>query len=241
MTQPIKRARTKTLTIDEQSFSGRSDQSILQVAKENGITIPTLCDLEGLSSVGACRLCLVEIEGQRGLKPACTTRIKEGMVVRTQSETLTRHRRKVLSLLFAERNHVCSVCVSNGHCELQNMAGTVGMGHVEVPYLYPKLAVDASHKRFVNDPNRCILCTRCVRVCDEIEGAHILDVLSRGFDSRIIAEMGEPWGESENCTHCGKCVQVCPTGALSEKGVSVAEMAKRRTFLPYLNTMKKGR
>lgn len=235
---PIQRARTKTVTINGQTFSGRSDQSILSVAKENGIEIPTLCSLDGLSEVGSCRLCLVEIEGQRELKPACTTRIKDGMVVETENEKLSKHRKKVLSFLFAERNHVCSVCVSNGNCELQSMASKIGMTHVEVPYMYPRLEVDASHERFVNDPNRCILCTRCVRVCDEVEGAHILDVFSRGVDARIIAEMGEPWGESVNCTRCGKCVHVCPTGALSQKGVSVAEMVKRRDFLTYLNTMK---
>lgn len=237
MTQ-IQRARTKTITIDGQTFSGRSDQTILQVARENNIEIPTLCALEGLRDIGSCRLCLVHIEGQRDLKPACTTRIKDGMVVTTNNEKIEKHRKKILSFLFAERNHVCSVCVSNGNCELQSAAINVGITHVEVPYLYPKMEVDASHERFVNDPNRCILCTRCVRVCDEVEGAHILDLFGRGSDARIIAEMGEPWGTSENCTRCGKCVHVCPTGALSQKGVSVAEMVKKRDFLTYLNTMK---
>lgn len=234
----IQRARTKTVTINGESFSGRSDQTILEVARENSIEIPTLCSLEGLSDVGSCRLCLVQIEGQRDLKPACTTRIKDAMVVQTDNEKISKHRKKILSFLFAERNHVCSVCVSNGNCELQSMAIKVGMTHVEAPYLYPKLEVDASHERFVNDPNRCILCSRCVRVCDEVEGAHILDIFGRGVDARIIAEMGEPWGSSENCTRCGKCVHVCPTGALSQKGVSVAEMVKKRDFLTYLNTMK---
>ncbi|MDR0746654.1 MAG: bidirectional hydrogenase complex protein HoxU [Helicobacteraceae bacterium] len=241
MESVMQRARTKTLTINNQAFSGRSDQTILEVARENGIDIPTLCAIDGLSDIGACRLCLVEIDGQRGLRPACTTRIKDEMVVHTDTERLRKHRRKILSFLFAERNHVCSVCVSNAHCELQKMAVKVGLTHVEVPYLYPKMNVDASHRRFVNDPNRCILCTRCVRVCDEIEGAHILDIFARGMDSRIVAEMGQPWGQSENCTGCGKCVQVCPTGALSEKGLSVAEQHKRRGFLPYLTAMKRGR
>ncbi|MDR0665708.1 MAG: bidirectional hydrogenase complex protein HoxU [Helicobacteraceae bacterium] len=237
----VQRARTKTLTINDQAFSARSDQTILQVARENNIDIPTLCAIEGLSDIGACRLCLVEIAGQRELKPACTTRIKDGMVVSTDTERLRKHRKTILSFLFAERNHICSVCVSNAHCELQKMGAKVGLTHVEVPYLYPKLQVDASHRRFINDPNRCILCLRCVRVCDEIEGAHILDVFARGLEARIIAEMGRPWGESENCTECGKCVQVCPTGALNEKGLSVAEQHKRRGFLPYLTTMKRGR
>ncbi|MDR3347502.1 MAG: (2Fe-2S)-binding protein, partial [Helicobacteraceae bacterium] len=141
----IQRARTKTLTINGQAFSGRSDQTILEVAKENGIDIPTLCAIDGLSDIGACRLCLVEIEGQRELRPACTTKIKDSMVVNTETEKIRQYRKKVLSFLFAERNHVCSVCVSNGHCELQKMGAKVGLTHVEVPYLYPKMNVDASH------------------------------------------------------------------------------------------------
>jgi len=113
------------------------------------------------------------------------------------------------------------------------------MDHVHVPYLFPKQLVDASHPKFVADHNRCILCQRCVRVCDEIEGAHTWDVMGRGINSKVITDMFEPWGLSESCTHCGKCVQVCPTGALFEKGKSVAEMVKKRQFLPYLNTMRK--
>ncbi len=140
----------------------------------------------------------------------------------------------ILELLFAERNHVCSVCVSNGHCELQALAQQLGVDHVRFPYVYPKLPVDASHSRFVLDQNRCILCTRCVRVCDEIEGAHTWDVMGRGANCLVITDLAQPWGESESCTSCGKCVHVCPTGALSEKGHSVAEMHKRRQFLPYL-------
>ena len=102
----------------------------------------------------------------------------------------------------------------------------------------PNASVDASHERFVVDHNRCILCTRCVRVCDEIEGAHTWDVMGRGTNSRVITDLNQPWGTSDTCTSCGKCVQVCPTGALFEKGKSVAEMAKRREFLPYLTTMR---
>jgi bidirectional [NiFe] hydrogenase diaphorase subunit len=144
----------------------------------------------------------------------------------------------ILELLFAERNHICSVCVANGHCELQNLAQQQGMTHVRFGYLYPHASVDASHERFVIDHNRCILCTRCVRVCDEIEGAHTWDVMGRGTNSRVITDLNQPWGTSETCTSCGKCVQVCPTGALFEKGKSVAEMAKRREFLPYLTLMR---
>jgi bidirectional [NiFe] hydrogenase diaphorase subunit len=183
-------------------------------------------------------LCLVEIEGANRLLAACTTTPTEGMQVRTVSGRLNEYRRMIVEMLFAERNHVCSVCVSNGHCELQWMAQHLGIDHVRFPYVYPKLPVDASHKHFVLDQNRCILCTRCVRVCSEIEGAHTWDVMNRGAESRVITDLAQPWGESESCTSCGKCVQVCPTGALSEKGRSVAEMSKRRQFLPYLTMMR---
>ncbi|HTP88603.1 MAG TPA: 4Fe-4S binding protein, partial [Bryobacteraceae bacterium] len=150
-------------------------------------------------------------------------------------------RRGILELVFAERNHVCSVCVTNGHCDLQSLALKLGMTHVHFPYQYPSLPVDASHERFVVDHNRCILCARCVRVCDEIEGAHTWHIMSRGVECRVITDLAQPWGESESCTGCGKCVQVCPTGALSEKGKSVAEMSKRRQFLPYLTLMREDR
>jgi bidirectional [NiFe] hydrogenase diaphorase subunit len=163
------------------------------------------------------------------------------MEVTVHSERIDRYRRGILELLFAERNHVCSVCVTNGHCDLQTLALTLGMTHVHFPYQYPRLPVDASHERFLVDHNRCILCTRCVRVCDEIEGAHTWDVTARGADCRVITDLAQPWGQSESCTGCGKCVQVCPTGALSEKGKSVAEMFKRRQFLPYLTLMREER
>ena len=233
--------RVRTLTIDGRAVGAREDQTILEVARENGISIPTLCWLEGLSNVGACRLCLVEVKGTARLLPACVTRVEEGMEVTANSERLARYRRTILELLFAERNHVCSVCVSNGHCDLQGLAQSLGMIHVHLPYQYPKLPVDASHDRFVVDHNRCVLCTRCVRVCDEIEGAHTWDVMARGADCRVITDLAQPWGSSESCTGCGKCVQVCPTGALFEKGSSVAEMSKRRGFLPYLTLMREGR
>ena len=160
------------------------------------------------------------------------------MEVTTTSPRLEGYRKMILELLLTERNHICSVCVSNGHCELQWLAQKLEITHVHYSYRYPQEAVDASHDRFVIDHNRCILCTRCVRVCDEIEGAHTWDVLGRGIDSKVITDLSEPWGSSQTCTSCGKCVHVCPTGALFEKGRSVAEMEKRREFLPYLTLMR---
>ncbi len=230
----------KTLKIDGQDVGAHEGQTILEVARENGINIPTLCNLDGLTGIGACRLCLVEVKGARRLLPACVTKVEEGMEVSTNSEKLQKYRRKTIELLFTERNHVCSVCVANNHCELQNQAVQQNMNHVTLPYLYPKLLVDATHTRYVSDHNRCILCQRCVRVCDEIEGAHTWDVMGRGVTSKVITDLNQPWGESVSCTKCGKCVQVCPTGALFEKGVAVAEMNKESRFLPYLNQMRKN-
>lgn len=233
--------QVKTLKVDGQDVGAHEQQTILEVAREHGIAIPALCHLDGLSDVGACRLCLVEVKGARRLLPACVTSVEEGMEVVTNSEILVKYRKMVLELLFSERNHICSVCVSNGHCELQSLAQTLEVDHIEVPYRHPRLPVDASHDRFVIDHNRCILCTRCVRVCDEIEGAHTWDVMGRGVNSRVITDLDQLWGESASCTSCGKCVHVCPTGALVEKGRSVAEMTKRRQFLPYLMLMREGR
>ncbi len=224
----------KTLKINDVHVSGVEGQTILQVAREHDIDIPTLCNLEGLSPSGSCRLCLVEIKGSDRLLPACVTPIEEGMEITTESDRLLKYRRMIIELLFAERNHICAVCVTNGHCDLQNMAQRLGVDHIRFTYRYPDLPVDASHAQFAVDHNRCILCGRCVRVCDEIEGAHTRDMSHRGIDTLIITDLGKPWGASDTCTSCGKCVNVCPTGALAEKGKSVAEMAKRRTFLPYL-------
>lgn len=231
-------ADVKTLIIDGKDVSARPGQTILEVARENGIRIPTLCHLEGLSDIGACRLCVVEIKRVNKLVPACVAIVEEGMEVFTATERLKKHRRSILQLLFAERNHICSVCVANGHCELQALAQEQGVTHVGLPYRNPRLDVDASHERFTIDHNRCILCTRCVRVCDEIEGAHTWDLMGRGIEARVVTDLNQPWGSSESCTSCGKCVQVCPTGALFEKGRSLAEMEKRRQFLPYLTLMR---
>jgi bidirectional [NiFe] hydrogenase diaphorase subunit len=230
-----------TLKINDKDVSGRDDETVLEIARENGIFIPTLCHLDGLSDVGGCRLCMVEIKGSNKMQPACVTTVQEGMEIVTETPTLAEHRKMIIEMLFVEGNHICSVCVSNGHCELQTMAQVVKLDHIDLAYRNPRREVDASHRLFTLDHNRCILCTRCVRVCDEIEGAHTWDLMSRGVESKIIADMEQPWGTSTTCTSCGKCVQVCPTGALSEKGRSVAEMSKRRQFLPYLTLMREGR
>ena len=228
-----------TLTINGQMVSAREGETVLSVAKDAGVPIPTLCHLDGISDAAACRLCLVEIEGRGRLQASCVTTVVEGMVVRTDSETLREYRRMILELLFAEGNHVCAVCVANGHCELQSVAADNGMDHVRYDYFSPTRRVDVSHPQFAFDHNRCILCTRCVRTCDEIEGAHTWDIAGRGTHAHIIADMDQPWGEAETCTSCGKCVQACPTGALYRQGTTVAEMIKDRERLTRLVTARK--
>lgn len=228
----------KTLEVDGKMVTGVAGETLFTVAWNNGIQIPRLCHIGGISDVGACRLCLVEIEGQKKLQASCLTRVEEGMVVRTDTPKLRAQRRLIVELLFAERNHVCSVCVMNGDCELQDLATQFGIDHVRVRYQFPALPVDLTHERFGLDHNRCILCTRCIRVCDEVEGAHTWDMMGRGTNSRVISDLGEPWGASDSCTSCGKCVQVCPTGALFAKGNAVGEMRKDRTFLKYIVTAR---
>ena len=228
------KVRVVTLKIDDVDLSAREDETLIEVCREHKIPVPSLCHLDGLSIWGGCRLCMVEIVGQGRLVAACSTRVAEGMQVYTSTERLQRYRRVIVEMLFAERNHVCSVCVSNGHCELQSLAQSCGVNHVRVPYRQVPYPVDSSHEMFRLDHNRCVLCTRCVRVCDEIEGAHTWDVMGRGSDCRVITDLALPWGDSETCTSCGKCVQVCPTGALVKQGTSVGEMVKDQHFLPIL-------
>ena len=227
-----------SVRIDGALCAASDGQTIFEVAEASGKTIPSLCHMRGVSSPVSCRLCLVEVAGVDRLLPACTTPAQRGMAVTTVSDRLTHHRRLALELLFIERNHICAVCVSNGHCELQALASSLGVTHVRYPYNSPRLAVDVTHPRFVLDHNRCILCTRCVRVCDEIEGAHVWDIGGRGLGSRLVAEFDKPWGEARACTSCGKCVQVCPTGALVEKGYAVEEMTRNNAAVARLASRK---
>jgi bidirectional [NiFe] hydrogenase diaphorase subunit len=220
-------AKKISMKIDGELVSATEGMTILQASKLADKSIPTLCHLEGLTPVGACRVCIVEVSGSDRLFPACTTPVQDGMSVITNSPRLAKCRKISLELLLIERNHICAVCVSNGHCELQSMASAMGINNVRFAYNYPKLPVDLSHPRYVLDHNRCILCTRCVRVCAELEGAHVWDVNARGISARIVSDLNQSWGSSTTCTSCGKCVQACPTGAMAEKGWAVEEMVKK--------------
>ena len=206
-----------TLTINGKQVKGNQGDTVLAVCEANGIKLPTLCHYKGLTDVGACRLCLVEIEKERKPVPACLYPARDGIVVVTSNEKLERYRRLVLELLFTERNHLCAYCVASGDCELQSLAYTYQMDSTRYQYSWPNLVVDSSHPYVVFDHNRCILCGRCIRTCDEITGAHALDFGKRGWKTTVSADINQPLGES-SCISCGGCFQACPTGAIFSKG-----------------------
>jgi bidirectional [NiFe] hydrogenase diaphorase subunit len=167
--------------------------------------------------------------------PACTTPAVTGTKIITKSERLHNLRKATLELLFSERNHICPMCQYNkGDCGLQHQGYVHGIDSIRYPYLFPALPVDVSAKYFGMDHNRCILCSRCVRVCWHIEGAGTKNVAGRGGKAKIITDLNQPWGDSETCTACGKCVMSCPTGALFYKGSTVSEMERDRTKLEFI-------
>jgi bidirectional [NiFe] hydrogenase diaphorase subunit len=214
---------TVKLKIDNIEVTVPEGTMILNAARTNGIVIPTLCDLEGLTGYGGCRLCMVEIHGSPKLFAACVTPVSMGMEVVTQSDKLKEYRKMAVQFILAERTHICSVCVANNACELQKLANELGVDHVMFEREWSSHPVDSSHDFLVIDRNRCILCTRCVRVCDEIEGVHTLDLKMRGKDEQVIVDLDDPWGESTSCTSCRKCAKVCPVGAIYVEGEALSE------------------
>jgi formate dehydrogenase major subunit len=219
---------TVNITINGKQITAQAGQTVLQAAQAAGIDIPVLCQHPALSSWGACRICLVEIAKQRGLQPACTFPVSEGMEVWTESEKVVNIRKFVLELLFSERNHYCMFCEMSGDCELQNLAYRYGLDHWIYPRPYEKLGVDASRKYFIMDHNRCVLCRRCVRACAEIAASHTLGIRERGARSMIMADHDVPFGDS-TCVECGSCLQVCPTGALIDRRSSYGGREKEVT------------
>lgn len=216
-------ASTVCLQVDGSLISVPQGSTLLQACTAAGLDLPTLCFVDGLSAVGACRLCLLTLAGQARPVTACTTVAEAGMVVETTGGNLELWRRLAVELLFQEGNHVCAFCVARGHCELQSLAVRLGIDHFRYPARRPLRGVDASHPRFLLDHNLCILCSRCVRVCAELEGAQVWELAERAGRTRLVAGLDQRWGDVDACTGCGKCVQLCPTGALAEKGLTSGE------------------
>jgi len=238
MGTPAKTGAPVSLTIDGVAVTVPEGTSVMRAAAEAGLSIPKLCATDSLEAFGSCRLCVVEIEGRRGTPASCTTPVAEGMVVHTQNAKLHKLRRGVMELYISDHPLDCLTCAANGDCELQDMAGAVGLRDVRYsategasianhftardtngdfnPEYLPK---DESNPYFTYDPSKCIVCNRCVRACEEVQGTFALSIEGRGFDSRVSA--GGPLDDflSSDCVSCGACVQACPTATLQEKSV----------------------
>ncbi|MBL6752136.1 MAG: formate dehydrogenase subunit alpha [Nevskia sp.] len=209
------------LSIDGCEVSVPAGTSVMRAAALAGTAVPKLCATDGLEAFGSCRLCLVQIEGMKGYPASCTTLVAPGMKVTTQNPKLAELRRGVMELYISDHPLDCLTCPANGHCELQDMAGAVGLRQVRYGYSganHLQAAKDESNPYFSFDPAKCIVCSRCVRACDEVQGTLALTVQGRGFASKIAASQDQPFLSSE-CVSCGACVQACPTATLSEKSL----------------------
>ena len=231
-TPASKAEKTVTLTIDGVQVTVPEGTSIMRAAMEIGTAIPKLCATDSIEAFGSCRLCLCEIDGRNGTPASCTTPVAPGIVVKTQTERLKKIRKGVMELYISDHPLDCLTCAANGDCELQDMAGAVGLrdvrygydgaNHVKArtsgdanPQWMPK---DESNPYFTYDASKCIVCNRCVRACEETQGTFALTISGRGFDSRVSPGMSEMFMDSE-CVSCGACVQACPTATLTEKAV----------------------
>ena len=217
------------LTIDGVEVTVPAGTTLMQAARSAGLDVASLCATDSLKPFGSCRLCLVEVSGRKGLPASCTTPAESGMVVRTQTPQLARVRRNVMELYISDHPLDCLTCAANGDCELQDMAGTVGLRQVRygmdgANHLHAEK--DESNPYFTFDASKCIACSRCVRACDEIQGTFAITIAKRGFASKVTAGVDESFLSSE-CVSCGACVQACPTATLMEKSVIDAGLPDR--------------
>lgn len=210
-----------SLTIDGTAIEVPEGTSVLRAASLAGINIPKLCASDNLEAFGSCRLCAVEVEGRRGYPASCTTPVAEGMNVTTQNGKLAKLRRNIMELYISDHPLDCLTCPANGDCELQDVAGAVGLREVRYGFEgenHLNAETDNSNPYFAFDPSKCIVCSRCVRACEEVQGTFALTIDGRGFDSKVAASENDPFMDSE-CVSCGACVQACPTSTLMEKSV----------------------
>jgi formate dehydrogenase major subunit len=218
-----------TVAIDGVTLTVPAGTSVMRAAAEAGIAVPKLCATDRLEAFGSCRMCVVDIEGRAGTPASCTTPCADGMVVHTQTPHVARIRRGVMELYISDHPLDCLTCPANGDCELQDMAGVVGLrevrygldgdNHLQAPK-------DESNPYFTFDASKCIACSRCVRACGEVQGTFALTISGRGFASKVSAGADEAFLDSE-CVSCGACVQACPTATLEEKSVIELGMPTR--------------
>src|SRR5579863_7863841 len=213
-------AEMVTLTIDGEKSTVPKGTSVMAAAALIGNSVPKLCSTDSLEAFGSCRLCLVEIDGRKGTPASCTTLAEDGMVVRTQTPRLAKLRRGVMELYISDHPLDCLTCSANGDCELQTQAGVVGLREVRYGRNganHLKEPTDVSNPYFTFESSKCIVCSRCVRACEEVQGTFALTILGRGFDSKV-SPGGVDFLGSE-CVSCGACVQACPTATLNEKSM----------------------
>jgi len=221
-TPEVRSETTVTLSIDGRDVSVPAGTTVMRAAALSGGSIPKLCASDNLKQYGSCRLCLVEIDGMRGTPASCTTPVAQGMVVHTQTEKLHKLRRGVMELYISDHPLDCLTCSANNDCELQDTAASVGLRDVRYGYLgdnHLGAGTDTSNPYFDFDPSKCIVCSRCVRACEEVQGTFALTIDGRGFGSKVSAGLASDDFLSSECVSCGACVQACPTATLNEKAV----------------------
>ena len=218
---PAEGTKLITLSIDGEEVTVPEGTTVMRAAALHNVNIPKLCATDSLEPFGSCRLCLVQIEGMKGLPASCTTEAKHGMKVTTQNKKIADTRRNVMELYISDHPLDCLTCPTNGDCELQDMAGVVGLREVRYGYAgenHLDAKKDTSNPYFTFDPSKCIVCSRCVRACEEVQGTFALTIHGRGFESKVSPSQNQPFIDSE-CVSCGACVQACPTATLSEVGL----------------------
>ena len=204
------------LNIDGKDVEIEKGKTVLEAARKVNIEIPTLCFLKEINEAGDCRMCLVEVEGRRGYSPSCITKAEDGMVVKTNTPDLMDSRKLILDLILSNHDRKCLTCTRNGNCELQNLAHKFNMMDLDYDGERIERPIDDCSPSIVRDPNKCILCRRCISACKNIQKVSAIDAAIRGFNS-CVATAGDKSLNDVNCTFCGQCIQACPVGALKEK------------------------
>jgi predicted molibdopterin-dependent oxidoreductase YjgC len=220
-----------TLNINGQDITARKGMTVLEAAQSSGIYIPTLCHSADLKPYGACRVCVVEIEGMRGLPTSCTTPAVQGMRVHTETEAVNKVRRTVIELLIADHPADCLTCSADGKCELQQVASYLGMTTIRLPKKSPAFSIDTSNPFFKLDRNKCILCARCTRTCNELTCVGAINLANRGYSMKV-STFGDGLLVDSTCQSCGECVAHCPVGALSAN-IDLPATDEIETTCPY--------